>query len=150
VTDVFEVTGRAMAEQWGVPTYRFLVMPHPIANLSETQLDQRAREIAPEIVKLLLQGRSKRAGVPAPWWGRNAHVQTVWGPLFRSRARLRVRRERVSTRDGDFVDLDWADGGRAKARRCSSSSTGSKAPRSPTTRSASCTWRSRGAGERPR
>jgi len=38
-------------------------------------------------------------------------VQTVWGPLFRSRARLRVRRERVSTRDGDFVDLDWADGG---------------------------------------
>ena len=24
VTDVFELTGRAMAEQWGVPTYRFL------------------------------------------------------------------------------------------------------------------------------
>ncbi len=57
VTDVFEVTGRAMAEQWGVPTYRFLVMPHPIANLTEAQLDQRAREIAPEIVKLLLQGQ---------------------------------------------------------------------------------------------
>jgi hypothetical protein len=58
VTDVFEVTGRAMAEQWGVPTYRFLVMPHPIANLTEAQLDQRAREIAPEIVKLLLQGQA--------------------------------------------------------------------------------------------
>jgi hypothetical protein len=57
VTDVFEVTGRAMAEQWGVPTYRFLVMPHPIANLTEAQLDQRAREIAPEVVKLLLQGQ---------------------------------------------------------------------------------------------
>ena len=57
VTDVFEVTGRAMAEQWGVPTYRFLVMPHPIANLTEVQLDQRAREIAPEVVKLLLQGQ---------------------------------------------------------------------------------------------
>ena len=57
VTDVFEVTGRAMAAQWGVPTYRFLVMPHPIANLTEAQLDQRAREIAPEIVKLLLQGQ---------------------------------------------------------------------------------------------
>jgi len=37
-------------------------------------------------------------------------VQTVWGPLFRPRGRLRVRRERVTTRDGDFVDLDWADG----------------------------------------
>ena len=57
VTDVFEVTGRAMAEQWGMPHYRFLLMPHPIANLTEQQLDQRAREIAPEVVKLLLQGQ---------------------------------------------------------------------------------------------
>jgi hypothetical protein len=57
VTDVFEATGRAMAEQWGVPTYRFLMMPHPIANLSEAELDQRAREIAPEVVKLLFQGQ---------------------------------------------------------------------------------------------
>jgi hypothetical protein len=46
-----------MAEQWGVPTYRFLLMPHPIANLTEAQLDQRAREIAPRVVKLLLQGQ---------------------------------------------------------------------------------------------
>jgi hypothetical protein len=57
VTDVFEVTGRAMAEQWGVPDYRFLAMPHPIANLTEVELDQRAREIAPEVVKLLLNGQ---------------------------------------------------------------------------------------------
>ena len=32
-------------------------MPHPIANLSEAQLDQRAREIVPEVVKLLLKGQ---------------------------------------------------------------------------------------------
>ncbi len=57
VTDVFEVTGRAMAEQWGLPYYRFLVMPHPVANLTEAELDRRAREIAPEVVKLLLQGQ---------------------------------------------------------------------------------------------
>jgi hypothetical protein len=57
VTDVFEVTGRAMAEQWGLPYYRFLAMPHPIANLTEAELEQRAREIAPEVVKLLLQGQ---------------------------------------------------------------------------------------------
>jgi hypothetical protein len=57
VTDAFEVTGRAMAEQWGLPYYRFLLMPHPIANLTEAQLDQRAREIAPEVVKLILQGQ---------------------------------------------------------------------------------------------
>jgi len=57
VTDVFEATGHAMAQTWGVPEYRFLSMPHPIANLTEAQLDQRAREIAPEVVKLLLQGQ---------------------------------------------------------------------------------------------
>jgi hypothetical protein len=57
VTDVFEATARAMAEQWGVPTYKFLMMPHPIANLTEKELDQRAREMAPEVVKLILQGQ---------------------------------------------------------------------------------------------
>ena len=57
VTDVFELTGRAMAEQWGVPTYRFLAMPHPIANLSEAQLDERARAMAPHVVKLILEGQ---------------------------------------------------------------------------------------------
>ena len=44
-----------------------------------------------------------------PWWGRNGHVQTIWGPLFRT-DRLPLRRERLSTPDGDFVDLDWLDG----------------------------------------
>ena len=57
ITDVFEATGRAMAEQWGLPHYKFLIMPHPVANLTERELDQRAREIAPEVVKLLLQGQ---------------------------------------------------------------------------------------------
>jgi len=54
VTDVFEATGRAMAEAWGVPTYKFLAMPHPIANLTEEKLEQRAREIVPDIVDILL------------------------------------------------------------------------------------------------
>lgn len=57
VTDLFERTGRAMAETWGVPRFKFLLMPHPIANLTEAELEQRAREIAPEVVKLLLQGQ---------------------------------------------------------------------------------------------
>ena len=33
----------------------------------------------------------------------------MWGPLVR-RGRLPLRRERVPTADGDFVDLDWAGG----------------------------------------
>jgi hypothetical protein len=54
ITDVFEATGRAMAEAWGVPDYKYFAMPHPIANLTEEQLDQRARESVPEIVDILL------------------------------------------------------------------------------------------------
>jgi hypothetical protein len=57
ITDVFEETGRAMAQAWGVPQYKFLSMPHPIANLTEAELDQRAREMVPQIVKLLLEGQ---------------------------------------------------------------------------------------------
>jgi uncharacterized protein len=41
-------------------------------------------------------------------------VQTIWGPLFR-RHRIRWRRGRVATSDGDFVDLDWADSARPGA-----------------------------------
>ena len=57
ITDVFDKTGRAMAEQWGQPNYKYLAMPHPIANLTDAELDRRAREIVPEVVKLLLQGQ---------------------------------------------------------------------------------------------
>jgi len=60
VTDVFEATGHAMAQSWGVPEYRFLALPHPIANLNEGDLDARARAIAPEVVRLLLKGQENR------------------------------------------------------------------------------------------
>ena len=57
VTDQFEDTGRAMAQCWGAADYTFLSIPHPIANLTEEQLDQRAREIVPKITDLLLKGQ---------------------------------------------------------------------------------------------
>jgi len=57
ITDLFTVTGKAMAKAWGLPDFRFIAMPHPIANLSEKQLDQRAREIVPEVIALLLEGQ---------------------------------------------------------------------------------------------
>ncbi len=57
ITDVFEATGRAMAQAWGLPNYQFLAMPHPIANLTEEELDQRARDMVPQIVHLLLEGQ---------------------------------------------------------------------------------------------
>ena len=57
ITDVFKATGRAMARSWGLPEFRFLEMPHPIANLTPAELDKRAKEIAPEVAKLLLEGQ---------------------------------------------------------------------------------------------
>jgi len=57
ITDVFDATGRAMAVAWGLPTYKYLAVPHPIANLTDEELDNRAREITPQIVDLLLEGQ---------------------------------------------------------------------------------------------
>ena len=59
ITDVFHATGRAMAQAWGLPNYQFLAMPHPIANLTEEELDQRARDMVPQIVHLLLEGQQQ-------------------------------------------------------------------------------------------
>ena len=58
ITEVFKVTGRAMARTWGLPAFRFIAMPHPIANLTPAQLDQRAAAIVPEVVRLLLEGQT--------------------------------------------------------------------------------------------
>ena len=57
ITEVFKVTGKAMATTWGLPDFKFIAMPHPIANLNEQQLDERAKAITPEVVKLLLEGQ---------------------------------------------------------------------------------------------
>ena len=58
ITDVFNVTGRAMANSWGLKDFKFLSMKHPIANLTDDELDQRARDIVPEVVRLLLEGQT--------------------------------------------------------------------------------------------
>jgi hypothetical protein len=54
ITHLFENTGRAMAKQWGMPDYRFLIMQHPIANLPEALLQERAELIAPQVAAMLL------------------------------------------------------------------------------------------------
>src|SRR5262249_41960846 len=45
-----------------------------------------------------------------PWWYRGKHLQTLWGPLLRRLRRPALRRERIETPDGDFLDLDWLAG----------------------------------------
>lgn len=43
-----------------------------------------------------------------PWWLRSAHLQTIGGKFLRPDPGLVIRRERVETPDGDFLDLDFA------------------------------------------
>ncbi|MGO1248113.1 MAG: hydrolase [Oceanisphaera sp.] len=42
----------------------------------------------------------------APWWAKNAHIQTVFAKYLH-RTRIKHRRERLELPDGDFVDLAW-------------------------------------------
>ena len=41
------------------------------------------------------------------WWLRNPHLQTLYPALLRKPAPLNRKRERLTTPDGDFLDLDW-------------------------------------------
>ena len=58
VTEPFRETGVEMAVSWGVPEYRFLDMPHPIANLTEEELDARADALVPKVEQLLKEGQA--------------------------------------------------------------------------------------------
>ena len=53
VTEPFRPTGEAMATSWGLPGYRFLDMPHPIANLDDKELDARADRLVEPVLALL-------------------------------------------------------------------------------------------------
>ncbi|HSH89066.1 MAG TPA: alpha/beta fold hydrolase [Ramlibacter sp.] len=49
----------------------------------------------------------------APWWLPGGNLQTIWPALYARRvfgAQPEYRRERWTTPDGDFVDVDWLEG----------------------------------------
>ena len=46
-----------MASNWGIPGFRFLSVPHPVANLNDEELDQRANDVVNEVVELLKKGQ---------------------------------------------------------------------------------------------
>jgi hypothetical protein len=53
VTDPFRATGEAMATAWGMAGYPFLATPHPIANLADKELDERADRLLDALEELL-------------------------------------------------------------------------------------------------
>jgi hypothetical protein len=52
-TDAFIPAARAMAKVYGFPGYQFVTMPHPLASLDERQLEQRARDLVPDVLRIL-------------------------------------------------------------------------------------------------
>ena len=53
VTEPFRQTATAMAATWGLPGFRFLSLPHPIAILGDKEMDERADALVPLVVDLL-------------------------------------------------------------------------------------------------
>jgi hypothetical protein len=58
VTEPFRATGEAMATAWGMAGYPFLATPHPIANLQDKELDERADRLLDAVEALLEQRRA--------------------------------------------------------------------------------------------
>ncbi len=46
-----------MAKQWGVAEFKFLDMPHPIANLTQRTLDKRVENLVKDFLGLLQKGQ---------------------------------------------------------------------------------------------
>jgi hypothetical protein len=52
-TDSFLVPAQAMAKAYGFPGFEFVTVPHPIASLDEAQLQARARDVLPGVLRIL-------------------------------------------------------------------------------------------------
>jgi hypothetical protein len=52
-TDSFVPAAQAMAKVYGFPGYRFVTMPHPLASLNDNQLQECARALLPDILRIL-------------------------------------------------------------------------------------------------
>ena len=59
ITDAFESTAREMAELWGVPEFRFVMMPHPLASLAGGDIERRAEELIAKVLGLLQGGQKE-------------------------------------------------------------------------------------------
>jgi hypothetical protein len=57
ITDAFDATAKEMAELWGVPEFRYVMMPHPLASLTEDQMELRASGLIEKVLALLQQGQ---------------------------------------------------------------------------------------------
>jgi hypothetical protein len=57
LTTVFEAAAAEMARLWGVPGFRFVMMPHPLATLTPEGIAQRGASLVEPVVGLLRRGQ---------------------------------------------------------------------------------------------
>jgi hypothetical protein len=57
VTDAFKLTAREMARLWGVPDFRFVMMPHPLASLTPEDIERCADALIEKVLRLLREGQ---------------------------------------------------------------------------------------------
>ena len=59
ITDAFQSAAEEMAELWGVPDFRFVMMDHPLAYLTPDDIEKRADEVLAKVLALLRQGQAR-------------------------------------------------------------------------------------------
>jgi hypothetical protein len=52
-TDSFRVPAQAMAQAYGFRGFEFVTVPHPIASLDQEQIEARARDVLPGVLRIL-------------------------------------------------------------------------------------------------
>ena len=59
ITDVFDAAAAEMAKLWGVPGFRFVSMPHPLANLGASAIAERGDALTEKVLALLREGQPR-------------------------------------------------------------------------------------------
>jgi len=59
-TEAFRASADAMAGVQGAPGYRYVTTPHPVAVLGPEEVRERAVQVLPAVVGLLVAGEGER------------------------------------------------------------------------------------------
>ena len=55
ITTIFRDSVRALAKVQGYENFPAIVLKHPVSSLTDTELDERAREVLPQAVNIFLR-----------------------------------------------------------------------------------------------
>lgn len=59
-TSAFRITAEAMARSLGFPGYQYVTVPHPVASLTQQEIESIAAAALPDIVRVLGAGLTIR------------------------------------------------------------------------------------------